>query len=45
MQWHSCPGTGGVTVSRGVHSFGDVALRDMGVWAEVRGPFPTVMIP
>ena len=29
MQWHSCPGSGGVTVPGGVQSHGDVALRDV----------------
>ena len=30
MQWHSCPGSGGVTVPGGVQSCGDVALREVG---------------
>jgi len=29
MQWHSCPGSGGVTIPGGVQSHGDVALRDV----------------
>ena len=30
LQWHSCPGSRGVTISGGVQSCGDVALMDMG---------------
>jgi len=29
MQWHSCPGSGGVTVLEVSQSRGDVALRDV----------------
>ena len=30
LQWHSCPGSGGVTVLGVFHNRGDVALRDVG---------------
>jgi len=30
MQWHSCPGSSGVTIPGGVENCGDVALRDVG---------------
>ena len=29
LQWHSCPGSGGVTIRGGVQSCGEVALRDV----------------
>ena len=30
MQWHSCPGSAGVTILGGVQNHRDVALRDVG---------------
>jgi len=30
MQWHICPGGGGITVPGFVQSHGDVALKDVG---------------
>ena len=29
LQWHSCPGSDGVTIRGGVQSCGEVALRDV----------------
>ena len=34
MHWHSCSGTGGVTVCGGVPEDGDVALRDVVGWCD-----------
>ena len=52
-QWHSCPGSGGVTVPGVSQSRGDVALRDVGsghggvgwgwTWGSERS-FPTSLI-
>jgi len=46
LQWHSCPGSGGVSIPGGVLNHRDVALRDVGMvgwgwtWGSERS-FPT----